>query len=69
MLYVIAFLLLILILGIPDARQLLITVLILPFFGMAKLWHLIKAHPLDSIWVSLEFIFFAALLWGALSRI
>jgi hypothetical protein len=55
-LYVIAFLLLIIALSIPAARELLFVILLLPIDGAAKLWGAIKKRPFYSIWLIVDFI-------------
>lgn len=58
MLYVIAFLLLIIALSIPDARELLFAILMLPIMAAARLFRSFKEDPFSTVWMIWEFIFF-----------
>jgi len=57
MLYVIAFLLLIIALSIPDARELIFSILMLPIMVAEKLFKSFKENPFSTTWMILEFIF------------
>lgn len=55
MLYVIAFLLLVIVLSIPNALEIMVMILLIPLYLAGWLWEEFKENPLACIWYLIEF--------------